>query len=274
VNDLIPFTNGEFAISVEMHEVDGFRVQAPGLARALGHRDAFRLVESIPDDEKGYTLSCTPGGNQRVWYVTEAGFYRALGQRQAARITDDRIRESVTRFQSWVYGDVLPSLRKTGRYEVAERFEIPATFAEALELAAKQAREIEQLGQRADTAEAKVLELHPKADSWDTLADTGADYSCREAAYILNRDPAISTGQNRLLALLRSWKLIDRHDKPYANHSAHVALRPQTRIASDGDRVQAKPQVRVTVQGLSYLHKRLGGVEPLDFGADLAAVTP
>jgi DNA-damage-inducible protein D len=128
--------------------------------------------------------------------------------------------------------------------------------------------------QRAETAEAKVIELHPKADAWDTLADTGADYSAREAAYILNRDPAISTGQNRLLALLRSWGLIDSGGTPYANHSTHVTLKPQTRWDKRTQkRVPADPQVRVTVSGLQYLHKRLDGVEPLDFGADLAAVT-
>jgi anti-repressor protein len=59
--------------------------------------------------------------------------------------------------------------------------------------------------------------------------------------------------------------MIDRLDRPYANHAAHVTLRPQTRVGSGGERVQAKPQVRVTVQGLSYLHKRLGGVSPIDF---------
>jgi hypothetical protein len=119
-----------------------------------------------------------------------------------------------------------------------------------------------------------VIELHPKAEAWDTLADTGADYSAREAAYILNRDPAISTGQNRLLALLRSWGLIDGGDKPYANHSTHVTSEAADPVGqADSEAGPAEPQVRVTVAGLQYLHKRLGGVEPLDFGADLAAVT-
>lgn len=116
-------------------------------------------------------------------------------------------------------------------------------------------------------AEAKVIELHPKADAWDTLADTGADYSVREAGYILNRDPGISTGQGRLFSLLRAWGLIDGSDRPYASHARHVTLRPQTRPDAAGDRVQAKPQVRVTVSGLQYLHKRLGGTSPLDFSA-------
>lgn len=147
---------------------------------------------------------------------------------------------------------------KTRQAELVEqRQALPKSYAEAL-------RELAATVEQRDTAQAKVIELHPKAESWDKLADTGADYSCREASYILNRDPAISTGQNRLLALLRSWRLIDRNDKPYANHSTHVTLRPQTRVAPDGERVQAKPQVRITVAGLSYLHKKLGGVEPLD----------
>lgn len=113
MNDITKaFSNGEFDLTIEPHETDGFRVLAPGLAHALGFRDAYRLMESIPDEEKGYTLARTPGGEQRVGYVTEAGFYRALGQRQAARITSENVRSMVERFQSWVYRDVLPALRK------------------------------------------------------------------------------------------------------------------------------------------------------------------
>jgi DNA-damage-inducible protein D len=149
---------------------------------------------------------------------------------------------------------------KTREAEVRSSLQLPKSYAEAL-------RELAATVEERDTAQAKVIELHPAADAWNTLADTGADYSAREAAYILNRDPAISTGQNRLLQILRDWRLIDRLDKPYATHSAHVTLRPQTRLDSDGERIPAKPQVRVTVAGLQYLHKRLGGTSPLDFGA-------
>ncbi len=67
-SDLVPFNYGdaEFELSVEPHPVDGFRVFGSHLARALGFRDAFRLMESIPDGEKGYTTACTPGGEQNV----------------------------------------------------------------------------------------------------------------------------------------------------------------------------------------------------------------
>ena len=111
----VPFTNGEFALEL-LPAGDSFKVAAPGLARALGMREAFDLLRPIPEDEKGSELVRTPGGEQRIGVVTEAGFYRAIGQRQAARITDPEIRSKVERFQSWVYGTVLPEIRKTGGY--------------------------------------------------------------------------------------------------------------------------------------------------------------
>lgn len=146
---------------------------------------------------------------------------------------------------------------KTREAEVApQRYAIPQSFAEALELAARQAREI-------DAHRAELSVVKPQAEAWATLADTGADYSVREAAYILNRDPSINTGQMRLFGLLKDWRLIGADKRPYATHAKHVTLRPQTRELN-GERIPAAPQVRVTVEGLAYLHKRMGGTAPLD----------
>jgi anti-repressor protein len=178
---LAPFQNGEFQLVVTEHEADGFRMQAPGLARALGFRDAYRLLETIPGGEKGYTTACTPGGEQRIGYVTEPGFYRALGQRQAARIADEEMRGQVERFQSWVYRDVLPAIRRTGSYGVATVPDL-TTPAGILVMAE----------QFADTARAlvasqqKVAELEPKADLADTyLIAEGGTRKVREAAKLL-----------------------------------------------------------------------------------------
>ena len=112
---LVPFNNEEFALEL-LPAGDSFKVAAPGLARALGMREAYDLLRPIPESEKGSELVRTPGGEQHVGIVTEAGFYRAIGQRQAARISDPEIREKVERFQSWVYGTVLPEIRRTGSY--------------------------------------------------------------------------------------------------------------------------------------------------------------
>jgi DNA-damage-inducible protein D len=143
---------------------------------------------------------------------------------------------------------------KTREAEV--RFDVPRSLPEALRAYAAEVEAHEQ-------TRAELTVVKPQAEAWQTLADTGADYSVREAAYILNRDPAISTGQMRLFGLLRGWRLIGQDKRPYSNHAKHVTLRPQTRVAN-GERIPAAPQVRVTVEGLAYLHKRMGGTSPLD----------
>jgi anti-repressor protein len=80
--------NPEFDLPMQV-DGDTFRVHAPSLARYLGHHDAIALIRHLPDNEKmqvkGYVLERTPS-DQGVWWVTEAGFYRAVGQRQPARI--------------------------------------------------------------------------------------------------------------------------------------------------------------------------------------------
>jgi len=111
------FTNGEFGIEL-IPAGDSFRVAAPGLARGLGHRDAFNMLASMPEGETGSCLVSTPGGDQQVRYVTEPGLYRCIGQRQGGRVKNPETRAQVERFQHWVFHEVLPALRKHGRYEI------------------------------------------------------------------------------------------------------------------------------------------------------------
>ena len=134
--ELPAFQNGEFQLHLRQHG-DGFVVHASDLAEALGIRDGYTLVRSIPDNEK-LTVDVTNqlGRPQQAWFVTEPGFYRALGQRQAARVSDDDIREKVERFQRWVYGEVLPGIRRNGWYGEVRTTEQTVTAApDLLELA-------------------------------------------------------------------------------------------------------------------------------------------
>ena len=119
------FRDGEFDIEVLPRD-GSFIVLAPGLAKGLGHRDARDMVRNLNDNEKGYASVPTPSGEQRVWYVTEPGFYRVIGQRQTSRIKDGYIRDQVERFQGWVFHDVLPSLRAHGQYTTP----VPGNFPE------------------------------------------------------------------------------------------------------------------------------------------------
>lgn len=118
MTDIERFSNDEFDIEFTP-DGESFRVAASGLARGLGFREGSDLVRNLPDAEKGSELVPTPGGEQRAWFVREAGFYRAIGQRQLGRIKDAAARDRAERFQNWVFGEVLPALRKHGTYSIA-----------------------------------------------------------------------------------------------------------------------------------------------------------
>lgn len=261
MSDLQLFQTPEFELRITPNG-DSFTVEAPGLARALGMRDSYRLVESIPEEEKGYTLSWTPGGPQRVWHLTEPGFYRTIGQRQVARIKNPDIRAQVERFQSWVYSTVLPEIRRTGRYEDA--LEVPQTYAAALRAAA----DAEEARER---AQAELIVAQPKADSWDILASGEGDLSVADAAKILSRDPAITIGRDRLFDQMAGdgWVYRQRSDDRWRAYQTQVEngrlselpqtyTHPKTKGISMG-----APQLRITIKGLHELHRRLGGVRQL-----------
>lgn len=110
---------------------------------------------------------------------------------------------------------------------------------------------------RAEVAEQRVAELEPAAGAWRSLASADGDWSVREAAYILNREHGIDTGARRLFDRLREWGVIDGHDIPYASHARHVRLRARSYTnPATGEECPARPQVRVTADGIAYLRKQ------------------
>ena len=85
---------------------DGFIGQ--DVCRALGITNTSKALAAIPDDEKGITKSYTLGGGpQDLLYVTEAGLYRLIFRSN---------KPAAERVRKWVFGEVLPSIRKTGGY--------------------------------------------------------------------------------------------------------------------------------------------------------------
>lgn len=239
------FDNGEF--NLEITPVgDSFIVNAPGLARALGSRDASNMLANVPADEKGYFLVSTPGGEQRVWHVTEAGFYRVLGQRQAARIKNVAIREQVTRFQKWVFGEVLPRLRR-GELVAQTRAPIPEDYAAALR------RLADEVDARA-IAEKQRDELLPLAEAWSDLMEADGTFDWAAVAQIFARITG-GLGRNNFLDLLRGddLKILKSNNTPYQfkGMDRYFKVIP-TKAGKD-----ATPTTRVTADGLDWLRKRL-----------------
>ena len=78
------------------------------VAQALGYeRTADAIRAHVDDEDKGVGEIPTPGGTQQMTIINESGMY--------ALIFGSKL-PSAKRFKHWVTSEVLPTIRKTGRY--------------------------------------------------------------------------------------------------------------------------------------------------------------
>lgn len=85
---------------------------AADVCAVLGLEQVSRAISRLDEDEKGVTISNTPGGRQELSTVSESGLYSLI---LTSRKPDAK------RFKKWVTAEVLPSIRKTGRYAQGSR---------------------------------------------------------------------------------------------------------------------------------------------------------
>jgi len=217
---------------------------AGDVSRILGFRDAFNLVRGLDEDERGTHILSTPGGDQSVTVISEAGLYSAILRSRVA---------GAKAFKRWVTHDVLPAIRRTGQYGT------PA----ALSFEEMTAHVIEGLQQRIADAEARAAELESPARAWTSLSAAEGDFTVSDAAKILARD-GIATGPRKLYDWLEAHGWVFRRGGRWQAMQAAINAGCLTeRITSgyfdqvSGERKQADPQIRVTAKGLERLRADL-----------------
>ena len=232
-------------------------IAATDLAKQLGHRDAANMTRHLDEDEKGTRVVSTPGGEQEIATVTEAGMYRAIVTRQTGRMTDESRRAAIRAFQRWVTHEVLPAIRRTGTYATTSPVPQPQLSEDEIVHQALQitARRVEQL-------EADLAKALPKANTWDALCSGRGDHSITDAAKLLS-SAGIATGPRKLHKQLQDlgWIHKNQRDKWAANqdklNTGLLAEKVRHYIDDDGVSVLATPQVRVTPKGLEKLRELL-----------------
>ena len=87
---------------------------AKDLCNAINISNYRDAIERLDEDEKGVALTDTLGGQQEMNIVSESGMYTLI-----LRCRDAVKKGSVPhRFRKWVTAEVLPAIRKTGKYEL------------------------------------------------------------------------------------------------------------------------------------------------------------
>lgn len=150
---LIPFMFREYAVRALTDDKGEPWFVAKDICDVLGIVKANRSVAGLDTDEKDAHIMSTPGGNQTMTIINEAGFYKLVLRSRKPEATD---------FQRWVTHEVLPSLRKTGYYSMNQDSDLIAMRESARLLLQVIDRQI-KLENRMDKYEQKqkVLALVP-----------------------------------------------------------------------------------------------------------------
>jgi len=191
----------------------------------------------LDDDEKGVRTVDTLGGPQSLGVVNEPGLYSLIIRSRKAE---------AKAFKRWLTHDVLPQIRQTGKYAGAEQveYQIPKTYAAALELAFLQAKELEE-------KETLLLEAAPKIEAFDALMESDGNYSMESAAKILG------LGRNTLYKRLRDLGIIMRGStRPYQRYAHHFDV-VATSWTDKYDVVHSDSVTKVLPSGLEFIRQRL-----------------
>jgi len=107
-NPLISFQYEDDPVRVVMVLGEPWWV-ANDLAKLLGYRSANDMTRMLPEKWKGTHLVRTLGGDQSLTIVAEPGMWYAVARSR---------KPEAIKIQEWMFGEVMPSIRKTGRYEL------------------------------------------------------------------------------------------------------------------------------------------------------------
>lgn len=255
MTDLAVFTYSDTEIRTVVRDGEPWFVAADVCA-VLGIGNPSQAISSLDDDERSETLISNEGtpGNPTKSIISEAGLYSLILRSR---------KPEAKAFKRWITHEVLPAIRKTGRYETTPEVAVASIGRRELALMVIEAED------RAAAAEQQLAVVAPKAEAWDHLATADGDYAVADAAKILCRHPLIKIGRDRLFTLLSGygWTYRRQLDNRWTVYQRAVDTGWVTELASShyhprtGELVLDPPQVRITVKGLGELQKRLTGTQ-------------
>lgn len=194
MNDIQKFTNEEFG-TIRTVEQDG-KVMFCGkdVAEALGYSNASKAVRDHCRSDGGpnrYPIVDQLGREQQARFITEGDLYRLIASSKLP---------SAQQFESWVFDEVLPSIRKQGAYVYSNGTESDDVLMARGLLAAQTI--IDKKNAVIEGQQREIEELRPKALYADAV--TASDGTCLvgELAKMMRQD-GVQVGQNRLFEWLR-----------------------------------------------------------------------
>lgn len=177
---------------------------AVDVASALGYTDTDQAIRRHCKAAKTYPVETT-GQVRHLSTVPERDVYRLIMRSKL---------ESAERFEEWVVGEVLPSIRKNGGYIIGQEQDTPELImAKALMVAQSV---IDSKTIELQKAQEQIAVQAPKADFADRVA--GAD----KGALLGNFAKTVGIGPKKIFAILREMRILmaggNRHNLPFQQY--------------------------------------------------------
>ncbi|NNJ16335.1 hypothetical protein CSV86_014495 [Pseudomonas putida CSV86] len=184
------------------------------------------FTRMLDEDEKGAHIVSTPGGDQEMQVVNESGLYALIFKSR---------KEEARRFKKWITSEVLPSIRRTGRYE-DQQAKMPTLIDELIGMSELSVIKglIRDKGKAiaADKRQSFALTMHNRlhtrfnvprtelipAGQFEAACNFIAAYNVIEGEFIAKEPPQLQLPLNihysiEALAALRDGMLTIRNDK-------------------------------------------------------------
>lgn len=230
MNELVIFNNPKFGQVRTLEENGRIIFGATDIAKALGYvnpNDA--IIRHCRGIVKHEAIENSGFGPRKVTinFIPEGDIYRLAAKSELP---------GAEQFESWIFDEVLPAIRKTGGYSM-----VPKTFAEALRLAA----DLEEEKQR----------LLPKAQGYDYLMNAEGTVTIGEAAKIIDIK---GIGQNKFFKLLVAEEIIFKKGNSYLPYAAHkIRFIVKQNPIRYGDTIENRSQLYLDMSGLDWLTRLL-----------------
>lgn len=178
------FTNTEFGeVRTMMRDGEPWFVAAD-VCRALEIGNPSQAVSRLDEDEKGIISNETPGGEQTMLIINEAGLYAlVLGSRKP----------EAKAFKRWITHEVIPAIRKNGAYLTPEAaykmLSDPQNLIQLLTTLSEKNEEVKLLTSESAEKDRKIAALENECD----IRRRQTIKYCAKAMYA---DAAIGKGEN------------------------------------------------------------------------------
>lgn len=215
------------------------------VASVLGYSNVSdALIKHVDEEDKevlksqNATFENIP--NRGLTVVNESGLY--------SLIIGSKL-ESAKKFKRWVTSEVLPTLRKTGQYNITDSYMIKDPIERAK-------RWIEEEEER-QALRLENAEMKPKALFADAVTASNGSVSVGSLAKMITNN-GVTIGQNRLYEWLRDngYLIKDGRNKNVAIQrfveSGLFELKENLTYDNDGVPVLRKPTTMVTGKGQKY----------------------